>query len=161
MSAVPLAERSAQDVFLGGTFPAADALGCSSGKKVSMPLFLHLVSYSPEAWQALATTPEDRVEAVRPAIEKLGGRIKSWFAFGEYDVYVISEMPNSVSAAAIAIAFAGGVYKSVQSSPLLTAEEAVEMINKAKESGHKPPYDRCSRRVSRGSGTRPVRSRSI
>ena len=42
-----------------------------------MPHFLHQVAYSREGWQALVNNPEDRVEAVRPAIEKLGGKIKS------------------------------------------------------------------------------------
>lgn len=105
-----------------------------------MPHFLHQVSYSREGWQALIANPEDRVEAVRPAIEKLGGTIKSaWFAFGEYDVVVISEMPNMVNAAAIAMAFAaGGACKSVQTTPLLSVEEAVYAMKKAKESGYKP-----------------------
>lgn len=105
-----------------------------------MPHFLHQVAYSREGWQALVNNPEDRVEAVRPAIEKLGGKIKSaWFSFGDYDVVVISEMPNAVNAAAIAMAFAaGGACKSVQTTPLLSVEEAVDAMKKAKESGYKP-----------------------
>ncbi len=105
-----------------------------------MPHFLHRVAYSREGWQALVNNPEDRVEAVRPAIEKLGGKIKSaWFSFGDYDVVVISEMPNVVNAAAIAMAFAaGGACKSVQTTPLLSVEEAVDAMKKAKESGYKP-----------------------
>lgn len=105
-----------------------------------MPHFLHQVAYSREGWQALVNNPEDRVEAVRPAIEKLGGKIKSaWFSFGDYDVVVISEMPTLVNAAAIAMAFAaGGACKSVQTTPLLSVEEAVDAMKKAKESGYKP-----------------------
>ena len=105
-----------------------------------MPHFLHQVAYSSEGWQALVANPEDRVEAVRPAIEKLGGKIKSaWFAFGEYDVVVISEMPSAVNAAAIAMAFAaGGACKSVQTTPLLSVEEALDAMKKARESGYKP-----------------------
>ena len=65
-----------------------------------MPHYLHQVAYSREGWEALVKHPQDRIEAVRPAIEKLGGKIKSaWFAFGEYDVVVITEMPDNVSAA--------------------------------------------------------------
>jgi len=46
-----------------------------------MPHYLHQVAYSREGWQALLAQPQDRIEAVRPAIEKLGGKIKSaWFA---------------------------------------------------------------------------------
>jgi uncharacterized protein with GYD domain len=105
-----------------------------------MPSFLHQVAYSREGWQALLSHPQDRIEAVRPAIEKLGGKIKSaWFAFGEYDVVLITEMPDSVSAAAIAMAFAGGgACKSVQTTSLLSTEEAVQAMKKANESGYRP-----------------------
>jgi uncharacterized protein with GYD domain len=104
-----------------------------------MPHYLHQVAYTPEAWRALLAKPQDRIEAVRPAIEKLGGKIKSaWFAFGEYDVVVITEMPDNVSAAGIAIAFAGGgACKSVQTTPLMSAEEAIQALKKANESGYR------------------------
>lgn len=88
----------------------------------------------------MVSNPQDRVEAVRPAIEKLGGKIETaWFAFGEYDIIVISEMPNSVSAAAIAMAFAaGGACKAVQTTPLLSTAEALEAMKKAKDCGYRP-----------------------
>jgi uncharacterized protein with GYD domain len=105
-----------------------------------MPHYLLQVAYSREGWQGLIAQPQDRIEAVRPAIEKLGGKIKSaWFAFGEYDVVVITEMPDNVSAAGIAIAFAsGGACKSVHTTPLMSAEEAVQAVRKAGESGYRP-----------------------
>ena len=69
-----------------------------------MPVYLHQIAYSREGWQALLAQPQDRIEAVRPAIEKLGGKIRNaWFAFGEYDIVLISEMPDNASAAAISI----------------------------------------------------------
>ena len=105
-----------------------------------MPLFLHQIAYSREGWEALVKNPQDRIEAVRPAIEKLGGKIKEgYFAFGDYDIVVISEMPDNVSAAGIAIAFAaGGACKSVHTTPLLTKAEALQAMKKAGESGYKP-----------------------
>jgi uncharacterized protein with GYD domain len=105
-----------------------------------MPVFLHQVAYSREGWQAVLAQPQNRIEAVRPAIEKLGGKIKSaFFAFGDYDVILITEMPDNISAAAIAIAFAGGgACKSVQTTPLLSAEEAIEAMKKAGETGYRP-----------------------
>jgi uncharacterized protein with GYD domain len=105
-----------------------------------MPHYLHQVAYSPEGWGALLKKPQDRIEAVRPAIEKLGGKIKSaYFAFGDYDVFLITEMPDNVSAAGIAIAFAGGgACKAVQTTPLLSVEEALEAMKKAGQSGYRP-----------------------
>jgi uncharacterized protein with GYD domain len=105
-----------------------------------MPHFLHQIAYSREGWQAIVNNPQDRIEAVRPAIEKLGGKIHTaWFAFGDYDVVLITEMPNNVNAAAIAIAFAaGGACKGVQTTPLMSTAEALEAMKKAKESGYRP-----------------------
>ena len=58
-----------------------------------MPYYLVQSAYTPEAWATLIKNPQDRNEAVRPAIERLGGRLHSaWFAFGEYDVVAIVEM---------------------------------------------------------------------
>ena len=105
-----------------------------------MPHFLHQVAYSHEGWEALVKHPQDRIEAIRPAVEKLGGKIKhAYFAFGDYDAVVITEFPDSISAAAISIAFAGGgSCKSVHTTPLLTTAEALEAMKKAGQSGYKP-----------------------
>jgi len=114
--------------------------GTSKKGGMIMPNFLHQIAYSREGWQAIINNPQDRIEAVRPAIEKLGGKIETaWFAFGEYDVVVITEMPNNVNAAAIAMAFAaGGACKAVQTTPLLSTAEALEAMKKAKDSGYRP-----------------------
>jgi uncharacterized protein with GYD domain len=105
-----------------------------------MPQYMLQVSYSREGWQALIAQPQNRVEAVKQAVEKLGGKVVSaWFAFGDHDVILITEMPDNVSAAGLAIAFAGGgALKSVQTTPLLSADEALAAMKKAGESGYRP-----------------------
>ena len=77
--------------------------------------------------------PQNRAEAVRALIEKLGGQEKEfWFSFGGYDIVGIIEMPDSVSTAAFAMAVsAGGACKGVKTKPLLTIEEGVEAMKKA------------------------------
>jgi uncharacterized protein with GYD domain len=108
-------------------------------KEDVMSLFLHQVAYSLEGWKALLANPQDRSEAVRPAIERLGGKIhNTWFAFGDYDVIAITEFPTNVEAAAIAIAFAaGGALRAVKTTPLLTSAEAIEALKKAAGSGYR------------------------
>ena len=105
-----------------------------------MPHYLHQVAYSREGWEALLAHPQNRIEAVRPVIEKLGGKIETaWFAFGQYDVVVITALPDNVSAAAISIDFAGGgSCKAVQTTPLMSPEEAVRAFKKAGECGYRP-----------------------
>ena len=104
-----------------------------------MPRYLQQITYTQEAWQALIKNPQNRIDAVRPAVEKLGGKIETaYFAFGEYDVIVIAELPDNVSAAALAVAFAGGgACRNVKTTPLLSAAEAVEAMKKAGQSGYK------------------------
>lgn len=111
-----------------------------------MPHYLQQVAYSHEGWEALVANPQNRIEAVRPTIEKLGGKIEAaWFSFGDYDVIIISSLPDNVSAAAIAMAFAaGGACKSVQTTPLISPEEATQALKKAKECGYKPAAGRAA-----------------
>ncbi len=105
-----------------------------------MPFYLHQVSYTPESLSKLIANPQDRFEAVRAPIEKLGGKIKdSYFAFGPYDAVLITEMPDNVSAAAIALAFAaGGALRNCQTTALMTNAEALNAMRKAGTCGYKP-----------------------
>jgi uncharacterized protein with GYD domain len=46
--------------------------------------YLIEVAYTSEAWAAQVSSPQNRIEAIRPVIERLGGRIESaYYAFGE------------------------------------------------------------------------------
>ncbi|HUL16937.1 MAG TPA: GYD domain-containing protein [Terriglobales bacterium] len=105
-----------------------------------MPFFLHQVSYTPESMARLIANPQDRFEAVRGPIEKLGGKIQEgYFAFGEFDAVLITEMPDTVSAAAIALAFsAGGALSRCQTTALMTTAEAMDAMRKAAACGYKP-----------------------
>jgi uncharacterized protein with GYD domain len=105
-----------------------------------MPHYLQQVAYSQKGWESLVANPQNRIEAVRPAVEKLGGKIEAaWFSFGDYDVIVIVDLPDNVSAAAIAMAFAaGGACKSVQTTPLISPEEALRALKQAGECGYRP-----------------------
>jgi uncharacterized protein with GYD domain len=104
-----------------------------------MPFFLHQVSYTSDALARLIANPHDRFEAVRGPIEKLGGKIKdSYFAFGEHDAVLITEMPDNISAAAIALAFAaGGALRNCQTTALMTNTEALDAMRKAGTCGYK------------------------
>jgi uncharacterized protein with GYD domain len=105
-----------------------------------MPSYLVQVSYSSEALAALIANPQDRTEVVKKVAKKLGGKIiGAWLAFGDYDLVMVMEMPDNVSAAAIALASAaGGSCKAVKTTPLLTIKEGLEALEKAATSGYKP-----------------------
>jgi uncharacterized protein with GYD domain len=106
-----------------------------------MAYFLLQGAYTTEVWNTLISNPVNRVEAIRPAIEKLGGRIEgAWFSFGDYDVVLIMQMPDNLSAAAFALAVAaGGAFKSHKTTPLMTMDEGVEAMRRASDTGYRPP----------------------
>lgn len=98
-----------------------------------MPLFMIQSAYTPEAWAKMAQNPEDRREAVRPLAEKAGCKLVDfWFSFGKYDAVVLIEAPDEVTAAAVAItAAAAGHVRAVQTTALLTCEQAMAAMKKA------------------------------
>ncbi len=105
-----------------------------------MASFLVQVSYTPEALSALIAKPQNRMAVVKKTIENLGGTFTgSWMSFGDYDLVMLLEMPNNVSAAALAIAAAaGGSLKAIKTTPLLTIEQALSALKKAGKSGYTP-----------------------
>jgi uncharacterized protein with GYD domain len=106
-----------------------------------MPSYLVQVSYDSECLAALIAKPQNRAEAVRKAIEKLGGKLEGfWFSFGDYDAALVVQMPDNVSAAALSLAAgAGGACKGIKTTPLISIEEGMEAMKKASSSGYKPP----------------------
>ena len=106
-----------------------------------MAYYLIQVAYTPEAWAAQIKNPQNRIEAVRPVVERLGGSFEGvWYAFGEYDIVGICKMPDNVSAAAFSLAAtAGGAVKAFKTTPLMTTEEGLEAMKKAGAAGYRPP----------------------
>ena len=106
-----------------------------------MPLYLTRFSYTPETWARLINKPEDRRAAAQQYIESVGGKMHGfWYAFGDHDGYNLWEAPDNVSMAAVAVAIgAGGALASVQTTVLLTVEETLAALEKAKAIQYKPP----------------------
>jgi uncharacterized protein with GYD domain len=105
-----------------------------------MPSYLVQVAYTPETMAALIKKPQDRAEAVRKPIEKLGGKlVGGWLCFGDYDVVIVIDMPDNTSAAAFAMAIsAGGACKSVKTTTLIGIDEGLAAMKKAGTTGYKP-----------------------
>jgi len=98
-------------------------------------------AYTPLGWAALLKNPRHRLEAITPVVERLGGTVvNGWLMFGEYDLLVICELPDNVSAAALSMAIsAGGAVKAVKIVPLMTLEDGLEAMGKAKTAEYAPP----------------------
>lgn len=106
-----------------------------------MSYYLIQASYTATAIAAMVKNPQDRAAAVRPMIEKAGGKLHGlWFAFGESDIVAIADLPNNASAAAIAMAIgASGAMSTYRSTPLMTSDEAVEAMQKAAAVSYSAP----------------------
>lgn len=88
--------------------------------------------------------PADRIElAARPTVEAVGGKVlAAGYTFGEYDIVVIYEAPDSVSAAALAVAVAaGGAAKAAKTTELLSGAEWLQVLRKAQtvSASYQPP----------------------
>jgi uncharacterized protein with GYD domain len=106
-----------------------------------MPLYMFETAYKDTAAKALISKPQDRVAAVEKACASLGGRLVSlYFAFGDYDVVTIVELPDNEAAAAFALgASAGGALSKFRTTVLLSTAEAVSSMKKAKKLAYAPP----------------------
>jgi uncharacterized protein with GYD domain len=106
-----------------------------------MALYLTRFSYTPETWARLINKPEDRRGAAREYIEAVGGKLHGfWYAFGEDDAYTLWEAPDNVSMAAVSVAIgAGGALSEFQTTVLLTVEETLAALDKARAVRYRPP----------------------
>lgn len=104
-----------------------------------MAKFLVRASYTPEGAKGLIREGgTGRRTAVQKLIESMGGKIEAfYFAYGEHDAYVITDLPDAASGLALSLAVnASGVVR-LSTVPLITVEE---MDAAAKKSvAYRPP----------------------
>jgi uncharacterized protein with GYD domain len=97
-----------------------------------MPKYLIEASYTAEGAQGLMKEGGTaRRAVVQKMVESLGGRMEVfYFAFGERDVYLIFDVPDNTSAAAISLAVAGTGAIRMKTIVLLTLEEIDQAVKK-------------------------------
>ncbi|MBL8343574.1 MAG: GYD domain-containing protein [Rubrivivax sp.] len=104
-----------------------------------MAKYLLQVNYTVEgAKGVLKDGGTKRRSAAQMAAESLGGRIESmFFAFGSTDAYVVADMPDHTSVAAITLALAASGAATARTTVLLTPEEMDQACRKSP--AYKPP----------------------
>ena len=103
--------KSASELAVRQTIPVANEVfrDCGAIEGGCYAIFPHSGKLHVRGVERIDAQSAQRFEALRPVVEKLGGRIvNGFFADGEYDVVLILEMPDEASAAALAVAAAGG-----------------------------------------------------
>jgi uncharacterized protein with GYD domain len=79
-----------------------------------------------------------RRAAVEKVVEGLGGKVEGfYFALGEHDVYVIAELPDTVTATAVSLTVNASGVVALQTVELLTPEQVDEASKKSVE--YRPP----------------------
>ena len=106
-----------------------------------MPLYLTRFGYTPETWAKLIASPEDRRKAAQTYIESVGGELHGfWYGFGTYHGYTLWEAPDNVSMAAVDLAISGGgALTSLETTVLLTIDETIKALRKAKQVQYRAP----------------------
>jgi uncharacterized protein with GYD domain len=106
-----------------------------------VPLYLIQAAYTPEAWAALARSPENRAEPASALAKKLGGKLVDlYYCFGEYDAVVLVDLPDDAMATAFVIAAgSAGHIKATRTTRLMGVTETVEAMQKAGEVTYAPP----------------------
>ena len=97
-----------------------------------MARFLYKVSYSREGMQGVMKEgAANRRTFIEKMAAEMGGSITSFdFAFGDTDVFVIAEMPDQVTAAAVATAVSASGAGTIETVVLLSADDVDRAIAK-------------------------------
>ena len=90
-----------------------------------MPKFLIEASYTQDGVKGLQTEGgSSRRDAVAQVADSVGGRLESfYFAFGDHDAYVIVDLPDNESAAAVALTVNAAGGATTKTTVLLTPDE--------------------------------------
>lgn len=99
-----------------------------------MALAMIQFSYNVETVGKLIQNPEDRAAAVKKLVEGFGGKLlEFYYSYGEYDGFLIADMPDNVSTlAAVMTAFSGGGTSKLKTTILISVEEAMAAMKKSK-----------------------------
>jgi uncharacterized protein with GYD domain len=97
-----------------------------------MALYMYQASYTAKSMAAQLKEPQDPAEAIRAILEDLGAKVLvAAFPFGEYDLLIVYEAPDDMTAASVAMAVAAAdEVKSGKTTRLLSGQEWLESLRK-------------------------------
>ena len=97
-----------------------------------MSLYMYQASYTAKSMAAQLTDPHDPMATIGPTLTDVGATIVvAGFPFGEYDLLIVYEAADDVTAASVAMAVAAaGEVKSAKTTRLLSGQEWLESLRK-------------------------------
>ena len=104
-----------------------------------MPKYLVEARYTAEGAKGLMREGgSGRRAAVAKTVESVGGKLEAvYFAFGDVDVYIIADLPDNVSAAAVSLAANQTGFIASKTIVLMTPEEMDQATKKT--TAFRPP----------------------
>ena len=98
-----------------------------------MPKYLICGTYTAEGLRGLQKDKASgRRQAVSSLMESMGGRLEAmYYALGEDDIFVVADLPSQADASAASIAASASGMVRVRTVPLLTVEEADQVLSKS------------------------------
>ena len=100
-----------------------------------MPFYMVQWRYDQPSIKAMVDHPVNRAEVAKKAIESVGGTLHQFFfAFGDYDAVAIIEYPDNEAVLTNTLAIvAAGAVPTTKTTVLMTMDEAVRAMEKAKD----------------------------
>ena len=99
-----------------------------------MAKYITFFSYSADAVKGMIHHPSDRSAAAAALVEALGGTVEAYYWMqGQHDGFLISELPDSVSATALVAAVAStGAFVNLESPELFDHDQQAAIVAVAK-----------------------------
>ncbi len=108
-----------------------------------MPRYITFFSYTAESAKAMIDRPSDRSAAAKALTESLGGTLEAFYwMHGKHDGFLITNLPDGVTAAALAGAVgATGAISGIETHQIFDQDEQGAIVKQAAiaRSAYKPP----------------------
>ena len=108
-----------------------------------MPRFITFFSYTGESAKAMIERPSDRSAAAKALVESLGGTQEAFdWMHGKHDGFLITNLPDGVTAAALATAVgAAGAVVGLETHQIFDHDEQAAIVKQAETArrAYKPP----------------------
>jgi uncharacterized protein with GYD domain len=121
------------------TAPTVRHVLCRRAQEEGMPKYLVQGSYTAEGAKGLIKDGgSKRRAAVETIVKALGGRVEAfYFAYGDTDVIVLVDLPDSASATAVALTVGASGAVRLRTTVLITPEEVDQAVKKTVQ--YRPP----------------------
>ncbi|MGH8971057.1 MAG: GYD domain-containing protein [Actinomycetes bacterium] len=106
-----------------------------------MAKFVVFFTFKGETIRALMDKPSDRAAVAKSLVESAGGTMEAYYVmFGQYDGFVIADLPDSRAAGAVSLAVSSsGAFGHVETHEIVSAADFSAMLESAKSVQYTPP----------------------